>query len=235
MNGGRKLTRKLAIVTVLAFACATAPVLQATDVWRSVPSEFFIPSSGDHELDLVIARVGRDLGVDPRLIHAVIWQESKYKNEAVSHVGAQGLMQLMPATAKRLDIYGDYGHSSMLLTNLSNGYSKLALSECVKYDNPQEGHGAGRIEVVTVSRVGGHDVDDKRIYYAPALNPGRVRKYRQTSSPAAEMLPVGAEFTFWAGEGDDPTPISDKVTVIVQPKNNLPVMLQIKDSVASAQ
>jgi soluble lytic murein transglycosylase-like protein len=60
-----------------------------------------VPSSGDKELDLIIFRTGRDLGVDPRLLHAVIWQESKYKNAAVSHAGAQGLMQLMPATAAR--------------------------------------------------------------------------------------------------------------------------------------
>jgi soluble lytic murein transglycosylase-like protein len=60
-----------------------------------------VPTSGDHELDLVITRTGRNLGVDPRLIHAVIWQESKYKPSAESHAGAQGLMQLMPAAAKR--------------------------------------------------------------------------------------------------------------------------------------
>ncbi|HEX8502285.1 MAG TPA: lytic transglycosylase domain-containing protein [Pyrinomonadaceae bacterium] len=71
----------------------------AVSVEDYIPSD--VPTSGDHDLDLVIARTGRNLGVDPRLIHAVIWQESKYKPSAESHAGAQGLMQLMPAAAQR--------------------------------------------------------------------------------------------------------------------------------------
>ena len=60
-----------------------------------------IPTSGDANLDWIIFRAGESEGVDPRFIHAVIWQESRYKVKALSHAGAQGLMQLMPATAKR--------------------------------------------------------------------------------------------------------------------------------------
>ena len=80
-----------------AFAPSAAAMTVVAEDY--IPAD--VPSSGDKELDLIIFRTGRDHGVDPRLLHAVIWQESKYKNAAVSHAGAQGLMQLMPATAAR--------------------------------------------------------------------------------------------------------------------------------------
>lgn len=71
----------------------------------SAPGRFVIPAdiptSGDYDLDLIIFRAGEKQGVDPRFIHAVIWQESKYQRLAKSHAGAQGYMQLMPDTAKR--------------------------------------------------------------------------------------------------------------------------------------
>ena len=87
-------TRVLAPVS--AMAVEAAPVISVEDY---IPSD--VPTSGDQNLDLIITRTGRAQGVDPRLIHAVIWQESKYKPAAVSHAGAQGLMQLMPAAAAR--------------------------------------------------------------------------------------------------------------------------------------
>ena len=42
--------------------------------------------------------------VDPDLVNAVIQVESAYNQRAVSHAGAIGLMQLMPATASRFGV-----------------------------------------------------------------------------------------------------------------------------------
>ncbi len=43
-------------------------------------------------------------GVDRALVRAVIHAESGYRADAISAKGAQGLMQLMPATAARFDV-----------------------------------------------------------------------------------------------------------------------------------
>jgi soluble lytic murein transglycosylase-like protein len=86
-------------VTGFLFSHALAPAAAANQHKFTIPAD--IPTSGDPELDRIIFEVGEKQGVDPRFIHAVIWQESKYDPHARSHAGAQGLMQLIPATAKR--------------------------------------------------------------------------------------------------------------------------------------
>jgi len=97
-----------------------ASVVANTPPIVRIPAD--MPSSGNTDLDWIIFRAGLREGVDPRFIHAVIWQESRYKFDALSHAGAQGLMQLMPATAKR---FGCTDHHD-LEENVAAGTKYLA-------------------------------------------------------------------------------------------------------------
>ncbi|MBD1401112.1 lytic transglycosylase domain-containing protein [Pelovirga terrestris] len=59
---------------------------------------------GRDQIEGIIDRVARKVQLAPELIRAVVAVESSYNPTAVSPVGAQGLMQLMPATAADLGV-----------------------------------------------------------------------------------------------------------------------------------
>ena len=58
-----------------------------------------------------IASAAKRYKVDPNLIRSVIAIESCYNRKAVSHAGAQGLMQLMPDTADRFGVKDSFNPS----------------------------------------------------------------------------------------------------------------------------
>jgi soluble lytic murein transglycosylase-like protein len=56
------------------------------------------------DLKTLVHTISQEHGVDPKLVDALVRVESSYNPNAVSHRGAMGLMQLMPDTARRLDV-----------------------------------------------------------------------------------------------------------------------------------
>ncbi len=65
-------------------------------------------TTGNELHDAYIVESSRRYAIDPLLIYAQMHQESSFKIRATSHKGASGLMQLMPATARRFGVSSIY-------------------------------------------------------------------------------------------------------------------------------
>jgi N-acetylmuramoyl-L-alanine amidase len=88
------------------------------------PPGLLVPTPGVADL---IARHAARYGVDPALVRAVAWQESHWSQNARSSVGAIGVMQLMPATARWLGpaIVGRHINPHLLSDNIEGGVAYL--------------------------------------------------------------------------------------------------------------
>jgi len=103
---------------------------------EKIVEERVIPSGREQFAPMIQSAAERH-GLDVKLIEAVIQTESNFNAEAVSPVGAQGLMQLMPATAAELGVTDAFdpeqniqGGSKYLkqLMDRYDGDTKLALA-----------------------------------------------------------------------------------------------------------
>ncbi len=65
-------------------------------------------TTGNPAHDSYIVQASLKYRIDPMLIYAQMHQESAFKIRATSHKGASGLMQLMPATARRFGVTSIY-------------------------------------------------------------------------------------------------------------------------------
>lgn len=61
------------------------------------------PAAGN-DTGRLLTRIAARYSLSPALLEALVWQESRWRHDAVSPKGAVGLTQLMPATARELGV-----------------------------------------------------------------------------------------------------------------------------------
>jgi len=65
--------------------------------------------------DAIIHKAAEQFGLEPHLIKAIIMAESAFDPDAISKSGAQGLMQLMPATADDMRVHDPFDPEENIL------------------------------------------------------------------------------------------------------------------------
>ncbi len=83
--------------------------LQLPDVIATLPTELTSPPDLPVEkvCDAIAAAAG-ETGLPASFFARLIWQESRFKQRAVSHAGARGVAQFMPATAVMFGLHNPF-------------------------------------------------------------------------------------------------------------------------------
>jgi soluble lytic murein transglycosylase-like protein len=127
ITGSMLTNKKVYICFILALAMAASPYkLAAADsapqrtlvvradrrtgklVRSVVPAKTISRQEPSIDIPEMVEKAARDNHVDPLLVHSIIKVESNYNPYAVSSRGAQGLMQLMPPTARDLGVTNSF-------------------------------------------------------------------------------------------------------------------------------
>jgi soluble lytic murein transglycosylase-like protein len=116
--------------------------------------------------DGIINRAASRNGLDPALVGAVVRQESGFRADAVSPAGAQGLMQLMPSTARDLGVADPFDPRQNV-----DGGARLLRSLVDRYD--------GRLDYALAAYNAGPGAVDRY---------GGVPPYPETQSYVASVL-----------------------------------------------
>jgi soluble lytic murein transglycosylase-like protein len=144
-------SRAAEVTTVVVRADARTGKLVRSIVKRASPAV------GGPALNALVEKAAKAHDVDPLLVHSIISVESNYNTHAVSNKGAQGLMQLTPATAKMLGVNDSF--------------------------DPQQNIEAG---VKYLKQLKDLYKDDRLALAAYNAGPGAVDKYKKEVPPYAE-------------------------------------------------
>jgi soluble lytic murein transglycosylase-like protein len=147
----------------------------------------------------LIASIAADQGVEEALVHSVIRAESNYNARAVSPRGAQGIMQLIPSTARRFGVTNAFDTRQNVLGGVK--YLKFLLDYYRNdYVRAIAAYNAGEAAVDKYNGVPPYP-ETRNYVYAVARNLKTARE-RQATQPAAP-LPVETYKRIEASVGSD--------------------------------
>ena len=162
-------------------------------------------TTGNPVYDSYIVDSSRRYGIDPLLIYSQMHQESSFKLTATSHKGASGLMQLMPATARRFGVTKIYDPQQNIeagvkymrwLLNTFNGDVVLALAgynagegAVMKYGNNVPPYRETQEYVRRISARYNSISDPQYIRTARPVNSSTLAKLEQKSRPLTVYEP----------------------------------------------
>jgi len=114
-----------------------------------------LPSSGQ-PYSALVASAAATQGVDGRLLAALVWSESAFRPSAVSRVGAAGLAQLMPGTARGLGLRVDGSVDQRFDPEMNlNAGARYLRQQIVRFGSVELGLAAYNAGPGNVSRYGG--------------------------------------------------------------------------------
>lgn len=124
-----------------------------------------------------IHELAQRFDLSPSLLEALVWQESRWRESAVSHAGARGLAQLMPGTARYLGVDPDDP-----LQNLEGG-ARYLREQLDRFDGDLEkalaAYNAGPGRVI---RAGGiPNIRETKQYVAAIM--GRLASHSRPGAP----------------------------------------------------
>jgi hypothetical protein len=150
--------------------------------------------AADAPINDLVEEAAQKHGVDPALVHSVIKAESNYNPVAVSPVGARGLMQLMPATARQLGVHNSFNPKE----NIEGGVKYLKYLQ-EKFQDPAlalaaYNAGEGAVAKYNNSIPPYRETQDYVVKVARNYRAAKAAELRQNSkkSPPAVAAPVPA-------------------------------------------
>jgi soluble lytic murein transglycosylase-like protein len=175
------------------------------DTFRLTPTNAIRPAStpgkeekirarlADRPFASQIAEASRESALDPALVHALIYVESRYQPAARSPKGALGLMQVLPETASR---YGVANAGRSIEANLRAG---------TRYLRDLMGIFDGRLELVLAAYNAGENAVLRHGQHIPPYRetqeyvPAVLEKYREWQEHRSAAVPMQQRIEYLPG------------------------------------